>query len=124
MKWSDLRWMQIFVALSVGVFLGGSFSRGWHRYRMHHPMDGHERVERMLHKLSSKLDLTADQKIKLAAILEEKRLKVEQLRTQTGPQFEAIRESAREEIRKILNLEQQKKFDVLDAKMRERWKRN
>lgn len=114
---------KLFIAVLIGVALGLGAGATMRYYRFCHPMDSHERTEHLLNKFSSKLDLTPEQRTQVAAILEEKRQKIDGLRSQFQPQFESVRNSTRDEIRKILNPDQQKKFDVLDAKMRARWKR-
>lgn len=123
MNWKDWHWKEIFISLIIGAALSLGLSSARRCYRVSHPMESHQKTERLLKKFSSKLDLTADQRTKVAAILEAKRQKMEELRAQVHPQFESLRNSTRDEIKSILNADQQKKFDVLDAKMRSRWKR-
>lgn len=102
-------------ALVAGILLGGglvwSFGpRPWWARRG---------PERMVRRLSSKLDLSAEQRKRLEAIIESKRGRLEALRTEMHPRFEEIRESTRAEIRGILDERQRAKFE----KIEERWKK-
>ena len=74
--------------------------------------------DRYAHKLavfSRELKLTPDQKTEVAAILQEKRKKIEGLRAEIRPRFQAIRAATNAEIRQVLSPTQQPRFEQLQA---------
>ena len=75
--------------------------------------------ERILSRLSKELDLRADQRQKVEAVLQETSQDFAKLRAEIGPKFREIRERAREEIRAALDAAQQVKFD----KVAQEWER-
>lgn len=74
--------------------------------------------EKMLAHFSSELNLTNDQKTKVAAIFESKHKEMIKIREELHPKFEALRKSTHDEINKILTIEQKAKFEKLDAKFK------
>ena len=116
-----LNWKQISVALVLGAILGalgttqcplfGPHGFGRNPEKMHH---------HMMAQFTSKLQLTPDQQQKVSAILEDTRTRITALRGETRPKFEAIRASTKARIRELLTPEQQKKFDLMTAKMEAR----
>jgi hypothetical protein len=115
---------QVLIALLIGIFVGfgfGTWRRGMRDIR---PMDADAHFKHMVKRFSSKLGLAAEQEKNVAVILQAKREKIEALRAEMKPRFEEIRQNAKDEIKKILNPEQQKKLDVLDEKMTKRWGRH
>lgn len=124
-------WKQITVALVCGMlggfFVGTRFYGGhfWGR------MNPEKRMHWMLERLTSKLHLTADQTKQVADILEAGRKKMMDLRLETRPKFEGIRNETNAAIRKILNPDQQSTFDRLEAewkarlqKRRDKWEKH
>lgn len=73
-----------------------------------------ERYQRMLHRFTSQLKLTPEQKTEVEAFLQEKQKKMEELRAQMRPQYEEARRSTQAKIRRLLTPEQQKKFDQME----------
>ena len=73
-----------------------------------------------LEKLSQMLNLSADQKIKLAEILKESREKVIQIRHKTKETFMEIKKKTDAKIREILTPQQQAKFDKLNSDLQQR----
>ena len=116
--WKPLAVSFIVVMLAgAALGIGGlkyCFPRGWH---------GEGRYTRMLERFSSKLDLTPEQKAQVAALLEAKRQKIKSLRSEIRPKFEEIRHSTRDEIRKLLTPEQEKKFQSLERRWESRWEK-
>ena len=124
-----LMWKQVVPALALGVVAGFAAAQScgpgpWHRHRG----GPGEFQERMLKEFSAKLHLTPDQHQRVSAILDAKRAKMDALRAEVHPKFDELRSSTRDEIRQLLTPEQQKTFDVMDAKheqemrrRRERW---
>ncbi|OGS04783.1 MAG: hypothetical protein A3G41_04020 [Elusimicrobia bacterium RIFCSPLOWO2_12_FULL_59_9] len=117
-----LEWKQILIAFILGVLLAGGLGALALKYNAHRRWGGEPGYARMVERFNKKLDLTAEQSAKVAAILEEKRKKIKALRGEFGPRFEEIRNSARAEIRGVLDDRQREKFDKLQAKD-SRWKK-
>ena len=121
MKWNCRQaWISCAIGIVAGAVLGGAMARcHWHRF-------GREegQYNRLLERFSSKLDLTAEQKTQVAAILETKRQKIKALRSEIHPKFEEIRYSTNEEIRKLLAPRQQEKFDKLRSEWESHWKKH
>lgn len=117
-----LAWRQVAVAFLVGgvVGVGGAWwivPRGVHRWEHGQPQ------ARLLERFTRRLRLTAEQRAQVATILEATRQKIEALRAESRPRFEAIRNSTRAEIRQLLTPEQQQTFDVMDAEFERKMKR-
>lgn len=126
-------WTQILLSIIVGFVLGTVFdkwnSNGCHSHcndkSMKHCLSGHchEKCNdgnfkhKMLERLSSKLNLTEDQKTKVATVFEVKHQGMMKLKTEMRPKFEALRKSARADISKLLTPEQQKKFEETNKKV-------
>lgn len=64
-----------------------------------------------MHRLVTDLALTADQRPKFDAIIEDSRVRLQQVNGQVRQQFDAEQARMRNEIRKILTPDQQKTFD-------------
>lgn len=119
---SRIQWRQVVIAFLLGSILTAAICQV-RRDRWTRP-DPKTRYERMLEKFNRTLKLTGDQKIKVAAIFETQRQKIDALREETSPRFEAVRQSASVEIRQLLTEEQKLKFDEMEkkhAEMRRRW---
>jgi hypothetical protein len=113
---------QTLIAGLIGFALGAATLWSFHyyygaQYRNADP------YRQMLNRFSSKLDLSADQKTQVAAILEDKRQKIAALRDEARPRFEEIRGATRAEIRQVLTAEQQQKFDAMQSDWDAPWKR-
>lgn len=78
---------------------------------------GHRRpdAEQVTERIARRLSLTPDQKARVRRIMDDSFQKMKDLRDQVRPRFKEIRESARKDIRAILNPEQQAKFDKIAA---------
>ena len=79
-----------------------------------------QRYEKMLERFGVELKLTPEQKEQVKALLEAKRKKMEALRNETRPRWEEVRQSTQAEIRKLLSLEQQGKFDWMEKEWQAR----
>ncbi len=121
MKFS-IRWHQVVISLLIGFTLGMTFGQ-WHAHESFRSHWKHGSMrQHMLEKFSKELHLTADQKTKVAAIFEAKHPEMAALQEEMRPKFEALRQSTQAEVRKVLNPDQQKKFDEMNAERKERWK--
>ena len=114
---------QILVGLAFGAVIGAVGAHWIVPCYFHRQWTPGKFQARMLERLNSKLSLTPEQRTQVAAILDGKREKIQALRAQIRPQFKEIRASTSAEIRRILTPEQQKKFDVMNAKWEEKVKR-
>ncbi len=119
----NLKTGQVVVAFLVGLIVGGAIGASPLRRHLKQSWDKRAPHERMVKRLSHKLDLTPEQKTKVAAIFEAKKEKIDALFAEGRPKFDKIRAETREEIRKILNPDQIKKYEELEAKMEERFKK-
>lgn len=116
-----IKWNQVVVAFLLGAFVTAGVIR-W-RCGVPWPVRGEARHHYLLKKFSTRLNLTEEQKQKVGAILEAKREKIRTIRHDMKPRFDEIWQNTREEIRQVLNPEQQKKFEALNAELEEHWKR-
>jgi hypothetical protein len=106
---------KIFISFIVGILLGIAgtgfyihhcFSRAWMNSGNHnHVVD----------VLDSKLNLTADEKVKVEKIFDEANPAMDKIRVETNGKLKAMREKTSAQIRLILTPDQQKKFDDLRA---------
>lgn len=102
-------WKEIVIALVIGIAVGWvaadklDNNRSW-------------RKGKMLDHFSRELQLTSDQREKIARIMETKRTQFESLRDEMRPRFEEIRRASKEEIRAILTPDQQKLFEKLELR--------
>ncbi len=121
MPWK-MSWHYVVIALLIGVIVGMGVNR--FEAQEFYPRTKHsgKMKERMIERLSSKLDLSAEQKTKVMAIFEAQKPKMMALEKEMHPKFEALRTETDQEIKKVLTPEQQKKFDQVKAKMEARWK--
>lgn len=79
----------------------------------------------MLKRLTSELDLRADQQQQVEAILRESGEEFARLRQEIRPRFQEIRERSRDRIRALLDPGQQAKFETLAQEWErraERWR--
>lgn len=104
-------------ALVAGALLGVILARALPGPRL---LSAEKRHHRLTERLSRKLALSAEQKERLKAVLEAKRVKMRALHDEFEPKFEELRESTRLEIRGLLDAEQQAKFDRIEANWRKR----
>ena len=81
-------------------------------------------TEQIVRRLTRDLSLSAAQVKQLTQIMNDSEKKMKELRAQAKPQFDAIREEGREQIRKILNPEQLARFNELIRRHEERRRRS
>jgi Spy/CpxP family protein refolding chaperone len=83
------------------------------------------RKELLVKKLTRRLDLTPQQQEKIAEIFVEMREDLSALRAKHRPELDAIRARSHARIKAILNADQQKKFDEMIERFKQRrrdWK--
>ncbi len=120
---SRVQWNQVILCLLIGFAIGTAFGQ-WNAKECaskHWKKGGMK--QHLLNKFTKELQLNDEQKTKVAAIFETTHSQMAALHAQVKPQFEALRTTTQDEIRKILTEDQQKKFDVMNKKMEERWKK-
>lgn len=102
----------------LGLIIGaaGMYSFGWYTGRWHRAFSRHRVVEYLRQQLS----LSQAQTQQLQQILKEMNQRESSLHDQIEPQFQAIREEARQETRKILNQHQLQKFNAMVKQWDER----
>lgn len=94
-------------ALGIIVGAAGMYSYGWYTGHWHR----HFSRRRVVDYLRHELNLSQPQTQQLQQILQQMNQKETELHDQIEPQFQAIREEARNETRKILNAQQLQKFN-------------
>lgn len=105
----------IFV-LGIVIGVAGMYCYGWYSGHWRRGSSRHRVVE----YLQKELGLSQSQTQQLQQIIRNLDQKESELRDQVEPQFQAIREEARDETRKILNSQQLDKFN----EMVKRWDAN
>ncbi len=95
----------------LGLVIGatGMYSYGWYTGRWHHRFSRHHVVDYLQHELS----LSQDQAQQLQQIMAATDKQESELHDQIEPQFQAIRDEARAETRKLLNAQQLQKFNAM-----------
>lgn len=106
---------KIIIVFVVGVLLGVAgtglyihhcFTRSWINSGNHkHAVD----------MLASKLNLTGDEKIKIAKVFDDNAPAVEAVRLETNAKLQTIRDNTSSQIRLLLTSDQQQKYDALKA---------
>ena len=95
--------------LGLAIGAAGMYSYGWYTGHWHEKFSRH----RVIDYLQQQLGLTQTQTQQLQQIISSMDKKESDLRDQLAPQFQAIREEARAETRKILNDQQRQKFNEM-----------
>jgi len=116
-------WIKTTVIFLIGFSLGvaGTGLAIHSFFHPHHP-PGLADADRILKRLSSRLDLNADQKTKTEALLKQELPKGEALHQESDAKFDALRASFNTQLRVLLNPDQQKKLDEMVAKWEKREK--
>ncbi|MBI4388105.1 MAG: hypothetical protein HY582_03595 [Candidatus Omnitrophica bacterium] len=115
-------WHWVVIFLLIGFALGTIFGERYAKESFHRHWKKGDAKQHMLERFSKKLDLTAEQREKVATVFEAKHPEMLALQEEVKPKFDALRNSTQAEIRKLLSPEQQKKLDEMNAKREERRK--
>lgn len=99
---------------ACGFFYYGWYTGGWHR---------RPSPERIIRHLRKDLNLSDTQVQQVRQVFEETSKKMDAVQVQVQPQYQAIREEARNQIRQILNPQQVQKFNDLVRRFDERRQR-
>lgn len=94
----------------------------------------HRQIDRMLHggpdavknaivhRLSNRLSLTAEQRDEVAAAVKEGQEKFQEVRRRTQPEVDQIIDTTVSRIKSHLNPDQQQKLDQIVERMKKRWR--
>jgi len=107
---------QIIPALLIGALAGAAAGAWCQRFAFHNFWKHGPNPERLLAKFDRDLNLEAGQKQDLKALLEAQHAKVMALHKETAAKFDALLVDLRGQTRKLLNAEQQKKYDAMSAR--------
>jgi hypothetical protein len=115
----------IILIFALGVLFGVLGSGMYFKSRVDHFRESGPQVrkERLMKRLTRRLDLTPQQQEKVTVIFEEMREQLFNLRTKHKPEMERIREQGHARIKAILTAEQQIQFDEMMARLKERRRR-
>ncbi len=106
-------WNYVLLAFCAGLLLG-AWIGVYHERTVFHQFWSHgPDTQKILARLSRKLNLTPQQEQQVQLLLEAKREKILSLHRQMSAQFEAIRLSMREGMAQILTPEQEVKFSQM-----------
>ena len=113
----------VFLIFFFGLIVGVALTGGTIWKEMHDVIEGGPDavVAKFSDRLKKELKLDDSQQQMLAQIATETRIKLRVLRAEKQPQVTETILDAEQKLRAILNAEQQKKFDEMAARMREKW---
>ena len=113
----------VFLIFFFGVIVGVALTGGTIWKEMHDLIEGGPDavVAKFSDRLNKELKLDDAQKQMLAQIVTETRIKLRTIRAEAQPQVATALTDAEQKVRVILNPDQQKKFDQIVAKGREKW---
>ncbi len=109
-------WNHILLAFCAGLLMGGWAGVRHEKAILHQFWSRGPETQKILAKLSRKLDLNPQQEEQVRLLLESKREKILFLHQQMRAQFEALRLSMRAGIAQILNPKQKEKFTQMTQK--------
>ena len=114
----------VFLIFIFGVIVGAALTSGAIWKELHDFVEGGPDavVAKISERLNKELKLDDAQEKMLAEIVTDTRIKLREIRQPTQPQVEETVAEAERKIRAILNAEQQKRFDQVVTKGREKWK--
>ncbi|PIQ83413.1 MAG: hypothetical protein COV75_07745 [Candidatus Omnitrophica bacterium CG11_big_fil_rev_8_21_14_0_20_63_9] len=107
-------WGQIITAGALGAGLTLAAVRGG-IVRPRYHWNSAQVQAHLLTQLEAKLKLSPEQRTQIAVILDAKRQKIDALRAELRPKFDAVRTSTSADIRQLLTPQQQPAFDALEA---------
>lgn len=109
----------ILVGVFVLGFVTGAALDGVYRMQASNKpgeVRGNTEKEDFFNSLQRELNLTPDQAAEIRVIVDKTRDEYRSLRTEVQPRYDAVRQSARSQIRSLLTVEQQRLFDVKIAR--------
>jgi Spy/CpxP family protein refolding chaperone len=114
-----ISWKTLLAGFALGLVAAGGWG-AWYaneHARLWERPGGHE--AKLLKEMTRELDLTHEQSAAVDAILQAQREKIKVIRAEIRPRMEEIRDEAGGEIRSLLQPEQQKRFDLLQERLKE-----
>jgi hypothetical protein len=115
---------KLIISFVVGLLLGGAatgfyihhcFARAWVNSGNHH---------HMLNRLTSELNLDADQQKQIGQIFDEQIPRLDAIRVETNAKLKTLRDATSQKVALLLNGEQKKKFSELRIKWEARENKN
>ncbi len=103
--------------------LAGAAAYGLWARQVHAPRDPAKRTDRILKKLSARLDLSADQQKKIRTLIERRQEYARAAHKKYADKNKAALESTRKEIRALLSSEQKDRFQKMTSEWDARRKR-
>jgi hypothetical protein len=112
----------IALIFALGVLTGVLGADMYYKYRIERFREAEPsaRREMLMKKMTRRLDLTPLQQEKVAEIFAEMREDLSALRTRHRPEIEEIRARSHARIKAILNADQQKNFDEMIERLKQR----
>jgi len=107
----------------AGILVGSLVTLRWGVNRVHHLPGGDQMGREMMQRLTSQLDLTAEQQDKIRPIVDRTADELRELRRTAQRASAAALVRMHNEVAPLLTPAQKIKLDELDAKQRERWDR-
>ena len=118
-------WKPVMAAVVISAGLGVVTTHAEEpKAERHHRQRSEHKPEEQLERFSAKLQLSPEQRQRVAEILKATRGKIQALREEMRPKVEEIRKANRAEIRQVVTPEQQKKFDAMQAEREARAKQS
>ncbi len=109
-------WKPVIAALVIGIAIGALGHMRCMPFGSRELWKNPEKMrQHMMAEFKSKLNLSAEQQQKISAIMDDTRSQMDALREEMRPKFEALKVTSRARIRELLTLDQQKKFDTMNA---------
>lgn len=119
--------LAIAVVPAVWAQSGGGYGQGQTGQGRHDRMGPGQNLDAHVQMLTKELQLTDDQQKQVKSILEDQQKQMESLRSDSSmsqqdrrAKFQEMHQSTTQKIREVLNPDQQKKYDDLEQKRRER----
>jgi Spy/CpxP family protein refolding chaperone len=115
-----LKWKLAFAFLLVFIagMTTGLFGMLHLRHHLLGPPHSGDVADRMREHFRRALDLTSEQEIKMAPIIDATSAKLEAIRIETAERVRAVMEESKREVAPYLSPEQQKKLEKLEAEHR------
>jgi hypothetical protein len=114
----------IVLLFCVGAFAGVLGTGAYFSHRFEHFTRGGHRppITRLLmERLTYRLNLTKSQQAEVRRIMEQTRIKLQDLREKYQPEMEAVIENGLQSVKQDLNEEQRTKIDEMYSKLKARW---
>jgi Spy/CpxP family protein refolding chaperone len=97
----------------LGIAFGavGSMLTNWNVFASRERVQAGPPQHRLISRLTSQLNLTADQQKQIQDLMTDTQKKYDAIRDQMNPQFAQVRQDMRDHVRQVLTPDQRPKFD-------------